>query len=106
MSSPRRLGLPEAMRMRHDPHFVDQLVRPSGETIGRLIPAEDIAPNPDQPRQALGDLEELTASIREKGVLEPLLVRRVGTQYQIIAGERRYRAAVEAGLDSLPCVVR
>ena len=106
MSSPRRIGLPDAMRMRHDPHFVDQLVRPSGETIGRLIPIEDITPNPDQPRQALGDLEELTASIREKGVLEPLLVRRVGTRYQIIAGERRYRAAVEAGLGELPCVVR
>ena len=106
MSSPRRMGLPEALRMRHDPHFVDQLVRPSGETIGRLIPIEEIAPNPDQPRQALGDLEELTASIREKGVLEPLLVRRVGTQFQIIAGERRYRAAVEAGFSELPCVVR
>jgi ParB family chromosome partitioning protein len=92
--------------MRHEPHFVDQLVRPSGQTIGRLIPIEDIAPNPDQPRQALGDLEELTASIREKGVLEPLLVRRVGTKYQIIAGERRYRAAVEAGLGELPCVIR
>jgi ParB family chromosome partitioning protein len=92
--------------MRHEPHFVDQLVRPSGETIGRLIPIEDIAPNPDQPRQALGDLEELTASIREQGILEPLLVRKVGTRYQIIAGERRYRAAVEAGLGELPCVVR
>jgi ParB family chromosome partitioning protein len=85
---------------------VDQLVRPSGETIGRLIPIEDITPNPDQPRQALGDLDELTASIREKGVLEPLLVRRVGARFQIIAGERRYRAAVEAGLEELPCVVR
>jgi len=106
VSSPRRLGLPDTIRMRHDPHFVDQLVRPSGETIGRLIPIEDIAPNPDQPRQALGDLEELTASILEKGVLEPLLVRRVGTHFQIIAGERRYRAAVEAGLGELPCVVR
>jgi ParB family chromosome partitioning protein len=92
--------------MRHDPHFVDQLVRPGGEAIGRLIPIEDIAPNPDQPRQALGDLEELTASIREKGVLEPLLVRKVGARFQIIAGERRYRAAVEAGLAELPCVVR
>jgi ParB family chromosome partitioning protein len=92
--------------MRHDPHFVDQLVRPSGEAIGRLIPIEDIAPNPDQPRQALGDLEELTASIREKGILEPLLVRRVGMRFQIIAGERRFRAAVEAGLGELPCVVR
>jgi ParB family chromosome partitioning protein len=106
VSSPRRIGLPEAVRMRHDPHFVDQLVRPSGETIGRLIPIEDISPNPDQPRQALGDLEELTASIREKGVLEPLLVRRVGSQFQIIAGERRYRAAIEAGLGELPCIVR
>jgi len=106
VSSPRRIGLPETIRMRHEPHFVDQLVRPSGETIGRLVPIEDIAPNPDQPRQALGDLEELTASIREKGVLEPLLVRRVGTRYQIIAGERRYRAAVEAGLGELPCVVK
>ncbi len=106
MSSPRRLGLPETIRMRHDPHFVDQLVRPSGEAIGRLIPIEDIAPNPDQPRQALGDLEELTASIREKGVLEPLLVRKVGMRFQIIAGERRFRAAVEAGLGELPCVIR
>jgi ParB family transcriptional regulator, chromosome partitioning protein len=106
VSSPRRIGLPETIRMRHDPHFVDQLIRPSGESIGRLIPTEDIAPNPDQPRQALGDLEELTASIREKGILEPLLVRKVGTQYQIIAGERRYRAAVEAGLAELPCIVR
>ena len=106
MSSTRRIGLPETIRMRHEPHFVDQLVRPSGETIGRLIPIEDIAPNPDQPRQALGDLEDLSASIREKGVLEPLLVRRVGTKYQIIAGERRYRAAVEAGLGELPCVIR
>lgn len=106
MSSPRRIGLPETIRMRHESHFVDQLVRPGGETIGRMIPIEDIAPNPDQPRQALGDLDELTASIREKGILEPLLVRRVGTRFQIIAGERRYRAAVEAGLGELPCVVR
>jgi len=106
VSSSRRIGLPETIRMRHDPHFVDQLIRPSGEAIGRLIPTEDIAPNPDQPRQALGDLEELTASIREKGILEPLLVRKVGTQYQIIAGERRYRAAVDAGLAELPCIVR
>jgi ParB family transcriptional regulator, chromosome partitioning protein len=106
VSSTRRIGLPETIRMRHESHFVDQLVRPSGEAIGRLIPIEDIAPNPDQPRQALGDLDELTASIREKGVLEPLLVRQVGSHYQIIAGERRYRAAVEAGLGELPCIVR
>lgn len=106
MSSPRRIGLPETIRMRHDTHFVDQLARPGGEAIGRLIPIEDIEPNPDQPRQALGDLAELTASIREKGILEPLLVRKVGGRYEIIAGERRYRAAIEAGLAELPCVIR
>jgi len=92
--------------MRHDTHFVDQLARPGGEAIGRLIPVEDIEPNPDQPRQALGDLAELTASIREKGILEPLLVRKVGGRFEIIAGERRYRAAIEAGLAELPCVIR
>jgi ParB family chromosome partitioning protein len=91
--------------MRHDTHFVDQLARP-GEAIGRLIPIDEIEPNPDQPRQALGDLTELTASIREKGILEPLLVRRVTGRFEIIAGERRYRAAVEAGLRELPCIVR
>jgi ParB family transcriptional regulator, chromosome partitioning protein len=106
VSSPRRIGLPETIRMRHDTHFVDQLLRPSGETIGRLVPIEDIEPNPDQPRQSLGDLSELVASVREKGILEPILVRSVGGHYQIIAGERRYRAAVEAGLAEMPCVVR
>jgi hypothetical protein len=75
VSSPRRIGLPEALRMRHDTHFVDQLGRPGGVPVGRLIPVEDIDPNPNQPRQALGDLSELVASIREKGVLEPILVR-------------------------------
>lgn len=92
--------------MRHDTHFVDQLVRPGAEAVGRLIPIEDIDPNPNQPRQTLGDLAELTASIREKGVLEPLLVRHVGGRYQIIAGERRYRAALEVGISELPCVIR
>lgn len=106
MSSPRRIGLPQTIRMRHDTHFVDQLVAPRGESVGRLIPIEDVDPNPNQPRQSMGDLAELTASVREKGVLEPLLVRRVDGRFQIIAGERRYRAALEAGLAELPCVIR
>jgi ParB family chromosome partitioning protein len=92
--------------MRHDSHYVDQLHRPVGDPVGRMISVDEIEPNPNQPRQALGDLSELAASIREKGVLEPVLVRRNGGQYQIIAGERRYRAACEAGLDEVPCVVR
>jgi len=92
--------------MRHDTHFVEQLARPSGIPVGRMIPLEDIDPNPNQPRQALGDLSELTASIREKGVLEPIIVRPTGNRYQIIAGERRFRAAEEVGLAEIPCVVR
>jgi ParB family chromosome partitioning protein len=71
-----------------------------------MMPIEDIDPNPNQPRQTMGDLSELTASIREKGVLEPILVRPFGARYQLIAGERRYRAAVEAGLDEIPAIVR
>jgi ParB family transcriptional regulator, chromosome partitioning protein len=92
--------------MRHDVHFVEQLGRPSGVPVGRLIPIEDIEANPNQPRQQMGDLSELIASIRQKGVLEPILVRPHGTRFQIIAGERRYRAATEAGLAEVPCVVR
>jgi ParB family transcriptional regulator, chromosome partitioning protein len=106
VSSPRRLGLPENLRMRHDAHFVDQLGRPSGAPIGRLIPIEDIAPNPRQPRQDIGDLTELVASIRENGILEPVLVRPANGRFQIIAGERRYRAALEVGIVDLPCIVR
>src|SRR5438876_630878 len=63
-------------------------------------------PNPNQPRQRMGDLTELVASVREKGILEPILVRPAGSRFQIIAGERRYRAAVEAGLAEIPCIVR
>jgi ParB family chromosome partitioning protein len=94
------------MRMRHDNHFVDQLGRPGGAPVGRLIPIEDIDPNPNQPRHAMGDLSELIASVREKGILEPILVRPRGNRFQIIAGERRFRAAGEAGLAEIPCIVR
>ena len=106
MSSARRVGLPETLRMRHDSHFVDHLTHPGGTPVGRLIPAEEIDPNPNQPRQSVGDLSELAASIREKGVLEPILVRPRDGRFQIVAGERRYRAAVDVGLDELPCIVR
>jgi len=106
VSSLKRFGLPTEHRMRHDLHFVDQLKHPSGDPVGRMIPISEIDPNPGQPRQVIGDLSELTASIREKGVLEPLLVRPLNGRYQIIAGERRYRAAHDAGLAELPCVVR
>ena len=76
---------------------------------GRVVflPAKHIRPNPAQPRQVFSDeaLEELTRSIREHGILQPLSVRRSGTAYELIAGERRLRAGVQAGLTELPCII-
>ncbi len=92
--------------MRHDRHYVEELAAPHGEAIGRMIGIDRLEPNPQQPRTDLGDLEELVASIKEKGILEPLLVRpsQVGGRYMIISGERRFRAAREAGLREVPCI--
>ncbi len=102
---PRR-GLPEALSMRHDQHYVEALSASAGTPVGRMAPIDRIDPNPNQPRQVMGDLSELIASIAEKGVIEPLVVRQRGDRFQIIAGERRYQAAVRAGLHELPVVVR
>lgn len=102
---PKR-GLPATVRMRHDPHYVEVLARSVGEPVGRLVPIELIDPNPHQPRQHMGDLSELMASIAEKGILEPLLVRQRGGRYQLVAGERRYQAAVQVGLREVPVVIR
>ena len=91
--------------MRHDSHYVDELST-ANRTIGKTIAIELIAPNPDQPRREIGDLTELSSSIKEKGVLEPLLVRpnyTLGT-YMIVAGERRWQAAKLAGLTEVPCI--
>ncbi len=102
----KKIGLPVTLKMRHDAHYIESLTTYSGAAVGRMIPVENIRPNPDQPRKALGDLRELTESIREKGVLEPLLVRYVPREecYYIISGERRYHAARAAGLRELPCI--
>jgi ParB family transcriptional regulator, chromosome partitioning protein len=102
----KRIGLPVTLKMRHDAHYVETLTSYSGASIGRMIPIEKIRPNPDQPRKFIGDVSELAASIREKGVLEPLLVRYVPREdtYYIISGERRYHASQSAGLQELPCI--
>jgi ParB family chromosome partitioning protein len=102
----KRIGLPVTLKMRHDAHYVESLTTYSGAAVGRMIPVEQIRPNPEQPRKALGDLRELAESIREKGVLEPLLVRFVPREdcYYIISGERRYHAARAAGLREVPCI--
>jgi len=72
------------------------------------VPLSSLDPNPFQPRGAMAPerLEELTASIRESGMVQPILVRRLGDRYQIIAGERRFRAAQKLGLETVPVVVR
>lgn len=81
---------------------------------GETAPSTDrielhrIRPNPFQPRQSFdpGDLEELTASIRTHGVLQPVVLRRVSDGFELVAGERRWRAARLAGLKEIPAVVR
>ena len=102
---PRR-GLPHTTAMRHDEHYVDALAASAGAPVGRVIPIDQIDPNPNQPRQVMGDLSELIASITEKGIIEPLVVRPRGDRFQIIAGERRYQASVQVGLQEIPVVIR
>ena len=77
---------------------------------GRLLELdpERIDPNPDQPRQHIDEarLTELAQSVVEQGIVQPLVVRRVGSRFQLIAGERRWRAARKAGLATVPAIVR
>jgi len=72
-----------------------------------FVPARAIRPNPSQPRKIFREepLAELAESIRQHGILQPLSVRRVGTTYELIAGERRLRAAQMAGLNEIPCII-
>jgi ParB family chromosome partitioning protein len=108
--------------MRHGAHFVDELAARHEAPVGKLVPLSAIRPNQGQPRSDFGELGDLVASIRDKGILEPLLVRRSaqaaanseeveeslskggGAPYLIVAGERRYRAALEVGLFEVPVI--
>jgi ParB family transcriptional regulator, chromosome partitioning protein len=100
----KRSGLPETIVMRHDDHFVDLIsARVTGPRI-RMIFLDKIDANPRQARSELGNIEELMASIKEKGVLEPILVRPKNDRFEIIAGERRYVASKNLGLRDIPCI--
>lgn len=81
---------------------------PVGQAMVRWIPVEQICPSPYQPRREIDSerLAELVASIQEHGILQPIVVRPVDAGFQLVAGERRWRAAQVAGLDSLPAMVR
>ena len=94
-------------------HTLGEVRRPGGRTVGRMVPLARIEPDPDQPRRDLGSLDGLTASIRARGVLEPILARPIDQagpdgatwrRYRIISGERRYRAARRAGLVEIPLI--
>jgi len=80
----------------------------TGGSAATEIPIDRIRPNPRQPRQVMdqGQLDELAASIREHGVLQPILVTETLDGYQLVAGERRFRASRLAGLERIPAVVR
>ena len=84
----KRTGLPEAVGLRpRDRHYVAGLVPEEPGARQRMIPTAQIHPNPDQPRQRIGALDPLATSIRDQGVLQPILVRRLGPKdFQIIAG--------------------
>jgi len=110
--------------MRHSAHFVDELAHRHEVAVGKMVPLSAIDPDPAQPRRELGDLSDLVTSIREHGVLEPILVRPLpggsfpdppaatdsaavrstGARYAIVSGERRFRAALEAGLFEVPVI--
>ncbi|HEX3583234.1 MAG TPA: ParB/RepB/Spo0J family partition protein [Thermoanaerobaculia bacterium] len=94
-----------------------------GRGLGALIPAKEtppatpglmhlaldqIAPNPYQPRKTFneGSIDELARSVREHGIVQPLVVTRFGDRYRLIAGERRFRAALKAGLTAVPVVIK
>ncbi|MGH7898750.1 MAG: ParB/RepB/Spo0J family partition protein [Candidatus Binatia bacterium] len=81
---------------------------PPPKPLERVLPIDQIAPNPWQPRVRFDDakLRELAESIRERGVLQPLLVRKRDNGFELVAGERRLRAARLAGIESVPVVVR
>lgn len=90
---------------------VSQPQSSDGLRSDRMIPVEQISPNPNQPRRhfAQSSLDELAASIREKGIIQPLILRPNPddqSQFQIVAGERRWRAAQIAQLHELPAIVR
>jgi hypothetical protein len=99
---PAREGLPKRFRMRHGRHYVDELLGDTPLRTVREIPISEIEPPPDE---AL-NLDPLEDSIRELGILEPLLVARRGLEYRVLAGMRRLRAARTVGLNTVPCLVQ
>ena len=93
--------------------IIDDEFDPTHEEDERVSKIEDlplvsVVPNPDQPRRHFDEtaLKALSGSIKEHGVLQPIVVVRAGDKYQIVAGERRFRASITAGRTHIPAIVR
>ncbi|MCB5202192.1 ParB/RepB/Spo0J family partition protein [Neorhizobium sp. T786] len=106
--SKRRLGrgLAALIGQMDQPVPVD--AAPKGVSADRMVPIEHVSRNPRNPRRQFdeGDLQDLASSIRQHGIVQPVVVRPVEDRYEIIAGERRWRAAQLAGLHEIPVIVR
>ena len=105
----KKRGLPSRVQMRASNHFVDELVARSEPAVGKMVALDQVEPDPAQPRNDFDGIEELVQSVSDRGVLEPILVRPLGEAgagpYRIISGERRFRAATQAGLLEIPAIV-
>ena len=108
MSVERRLGRGLESLLGHMPDEAPAAPAASASGEPKRVPLDSIRANPLQPRHAFAEreLDELTESIRSVGILQPLVVRRVGDGYELIAGERRMRAARKAGLTEVPVIER
>ncbi|MCK4766151.1 MAG: ParB/RepB/Spo0J family partition protein [Candidatus Aminicenantes bacterium] len=102
---PKKVGLPDFVKSKYDNHLVEEIADRTRTSVIRNIPLEKLLPNVMQPRKDFGDLNELAESIKEKGILEPILVRPRNGQFEIIAGERRCKAGKLAGLRDIPAIV-
>lgn len=112
-SSPRGRGLGKGLAaLLGDAHITSTPARAEPETVGdgqlRTIPIDQLGPSPLQPRTVFdeAELDELAESIRQNGILQPILVRQRAGGFEIIAGERRWRAAQRAGIHDMPAIVR
>ena len=113
MSAKRSMGLGRGFESLIPTNLVEEEFDPTrkeDEKVSRLVdlPIDEIVRDEDQPRKQFSEeaLQELADSIKEHGVLQPLVVTKVGDKYQIVAGERRWRASKLAGLEKVPAIVR
>ena len=104
MQKAKKTGLPDDITMRHDNHYVDLIEEKLYGPRIRMISINKIDPSHHQARTELGNIEELMASIKEKGILQPIIVREKNNRFEIIAGERRCIAAKNVGLKDIACI--